>query len=142
MFTNKIKQVDYSIIKGEGLFMLEECRKEELEELKMKGELELDWIEGDKSYPVYKIVNNSQIQALIQYSELDKAIVQIDLFEVLKSKRRKKIGSNIIKIFMNSFSNAVFCLYPNNEKAVKFWEYRGYIKQDDGSGTYEWVFKR
>jgi ribosomal protein S18 acetylase RimI-like enzyme len=101
----------------------------------------MGWYIGDENYPVQKVIYNGSFVALLQGSIVCDNVYQIDMFEVFKELRGNHIGSNIIKLLIEDSKEEgiVFVVYPRNIKAAAFWEYCGFIKENDGTGTDIWI---
>lgn len=117
------------------------CTQEDIDYLKERKQLEMNWVAGDDSYPVYKFVYSNEILGLIQFDNIHENYMYIGLFEVVKDKRRNHIGSALVDFFIKRYEKLgyMFETYPETVIAVCFWECCGFTKMDDGAGTPIWV---
>lgn len=146
---NRKKLIQYirEVLKLGGIgmgFDMSTCEQGDIDYLKEKKQLELDWITGDDiNIYVKKITLSDETVALIQFDFLMRDdVMDISYFEVVQDLRSKGIGSDIIKEILQDPAIKVCQLYPKNEMSKKFWERIGFNKTYDGVGEYIWRYSK
>lgn len=110
---------------------------------KSKGVVSLPWYEPFGTEKLLKFIFNKRVVAFIKVSldPIEKNVLWIDEFEVIRNYRKQGIGKKIIRnlIKNNEFDIKIFA---KNSSVQKFWEKCGF--KDDGVNTFEipMVFKR
>lgn len=102
---------------------LSECDPCTLEQYMSKGEITLfrfGCAQEDKTKTLV-VRKEDEIVAFMTIS-IEDDIYVIDEFEVIKSKRRQGIGEEIINKLKKDSLVKKIKLYPENDKAKKFWE--------------------
>ncbi len=120
------------------MFELVDTTDEEINELKNLNELQLFKmgyikIKGTCTFKIDE--NNESVGFVTLCSEGDCSNINIDEFEILKSKRDNGIGSRFISELLSDPNIKTAELYYNDDKSKKFWIKQGFICQDDGTGT-------
>lgn len=120
------------------------CQQGEVDYLRSLKQIELGWNEGDEKYNhVRKITINNEIVALLEFNRLIRDyIMEITMFEVIKDKRDKGIGSEIIRELQSNPDISVYQLLPRNEKSKTFWERMGFVEEPDGTGESIWIYRK
>lgn len=113
------------------MFDLKNLTKDELEIVKAKHDLCLNWKYNNRG--LYFITENNNIVAVIEYDKHPefKDYFIIYNFEVLE--KSNGTGSRIIKALIQQ--GGKLCLYPENRDAERFWEKLGFISYSEGCGV-------
>lgn len=103
---------------------------DDIRKLKVDMQLELLWdCEEDDILAVYTINNDVCAAIHISPDPLDKQVVWIDEFEVLRKFRKQGVGYQIIEQVLKEFDNPVKLL-AKNKQIQEFWTKCGF--EDDG----------